>query len=63
MKALWDHIAACQSKFEVYMGTGWVAIEPFEVEDVVKKFMAALKNMKVDRRADAYEGLMKEIKK
>jgi dynein heavy chain len=45
------------------MQTGWPAIEPFEMEDVVKKFMSGLKNMKVDRRCDAYEGLMKEIKK
>jgi dynein heavy chain len=63
MKALWDHIAKCQSTFETYMQTGWPAIEPFEMEDVVKKFMSGLKNMKVDRRCDAYEGLMKEIKK
>ena len=63
MKALWDHIANCQNTFETYMATPWPAIEPFEMEDVVKKFMSALKNMKVDRRCDAYEGIIKEIKK
>ena len=63
MKALWDHIAHCQTKFDNYMVTPWPNIEPFEMEDEVKKLMSALKNMKVDKRCDAYDGLMKEIKK
>jgi dynein heavy chain len=63
MKALWDHIAHCQTKFDQYMVTCWPEIEPFEMEDDVKKIMGTLKNMKVDKRCDAYDGLMKEIKK
>jgi len=63
MKQLWDHIADCQHSFENYFATSWPKIDPFEMEDSVKKLMGALKNMKVDKRCDAYDGLMKEIKK
>jgi len=63
MKQLWDHIAVCQEAFESNMGTSWPEIEPSAMEESVKKLLAALKNMKVDKRADAYDGLMKEIKK
>ena len=45
------------------MGTAWPEIDPFAMEEAVKKLLSALKNMKVDKRADAYDGLMKEIKK
>ena len=45
------------------MATSWPNIDPFVMEDQVKKLLSALKNMKVDKRADAYDGLMKEIKK
>lgn len=63
MKQLWDHIAVCQEQFETNMGTAWPEIDPFAMEEAVKKLLSALKNMKVDKRADAYDGLMKEIKK
>jgi dynein heavy chain len=63
MKSLWDHIAVCQESFEGNMGTAWPQIEPSSMEEGVKKLLASLKNMKVDKRADAYDGLMKEIKK
>jgi dynein heavy chain len=63
MKALWDHIAECQETFEKYMATAWPNVEPFEMEDNVKKLMSVLKNMKVDKRCDAYNGSMNEIKK
>jgi len=63
MKALWDHIAECQKRFDGNMQTAWPKLEPFEMEDDVKKLLGALKNMKVDKRCDAYDGLMKEIKK
>jgi hypothetical protein len=63
MKQLWDHIAVCQEAFENNMATSWPNIDPFAMEEGVKKLLSALKNMKVDKRADAYDGLMKEIKK
>jgi dynein heavy chain len=63
MKMLWDHIAYCQGEFESNMGTSWPSLEPGPMEEAVKKLMMTLKNMKVDKRADAYDGLMKEIKK
>lgn len=63
MKLLWDHIAACQVVFDDYMTTSWPNLDPAPMEESVKKLLSALKNMKVDKRADAYDGLMKEIKK
>jgi dynein heavy chain len=33
------------------------------MEDEVKKLMKSLKDMKVDKKANAYAGLMEEIKK
>jgi dynein heavy chain len=45
------------------MATSWPKIEPYEMEDAVKKLMLMLKNMKVDKRCDAYNGSMNEIKK
>jgi hypothetical protein len=41
----------------------WIGIQPFDIEDEVKKLMKALKDMKVDKRANAYVGILDEIKK
>ena len=32
----------------------WIELEPFEMEDIVKKLMKSLKDMKVDKRCNAY---------
>ena len=63
MKQLWDHIDFCQKKFDSYMLMKWQGIAPFEIEDEVKKLMKALKEMKVDKRANAYVGILEDIKK
>lgn len=63
MKALWDHIATCQTSFTRFMATKWIETKPFEMEDEVKKLMKTLKDMKVDKRANAYVGVLDEIKK
>lgn len=45
------------------MGEKWLEIAPYEMEDEVKKLMKTLKDMKVDKKANAYIGIMDEIKK
>ena len=45
------------------MGMKWTEIKPYEMEDEVKKLLKSLKDMKVDKRANAYVGIMDEIKK
>jgi len=63
MKLLWDHIDVCQKTFDRFMTNKWIETQPFEMEDEVKKLMKALKDMKVDKKANAYAGLLEEIKK
>jgi dynein heavy chain len=63
MKMLWDHISMCQKIFASYMSNTWEKTEPFEMEDEVKKLMKTLKDMKVDKRANAYLGILEDIKK
>jgi len=63
MKALWDHISHCQNAFTRFMTNKWVETQPFEMEDEVKKLMKTLKDMKVDKKANAYGGILDEIKK
>jgi len=63
MKILWDHIDSCQKKFEQFMVNKWIETQPFEMEDEVKKLMKSLKDMKVDKKANAYAGILEEIKK
>jgi len=62
MKGLWDHISNCQLIFAGYMENTWDNTEPFEMEDEVKKLMKSLKDMRVDKRANAYIGILEEIK-
>lgn len=45
------------------MDTKWEETQPFECEDKVKKVMKTLKDMKVDKRCNAYGGILEEIKK
>lgn len=63
MKVLWDHVDVCQKAFTRFMNNKWVETQPFEMEDEVKKLMKTLKDMKVDKRANAYAGILEEIKK
>ena len=63
MKALWDHIETCQQAFERFMNNKWVDTQPFEMEDEVKKLMKTLKDMKVDKKANAYAGILEDLKK
>lgn len=63
MKSLWDHIEVCQGKFQSYMQEKWLGIQPYEMEDEVKKLQKSLKDMKVDKRCNAYLGIIDECKK
>ena len=45
------------------MANKWTETKPFEMEDEVKKLMKSLKDMKVDKKANAYIGILEEIKK
>ena len=44
------------------MKNKWIETKPFEMEDDVKKLMTTLKDMKCDKKANAYIGIMDEIK-
>ena len=63
MKSLWDHIDLCTCTFADFMSNKWTETKPFEMEDEVKKLMKTLKDMKVDKKANAYIGILEEIKK
>ena len=63
MNELWGHIELCQKTFAEFLGTKWTETDPGEQEDLVKKLMKTLKDMKVDKRANAYNGILDEIKK
>lgn len=63
MKMLWDHIDDCQNVFNRFMLNKWVDTQPDVMDEEVKKLMKSLKDMKVDKKANAYAGLLEEIKK
>lgn len=63
MKALWDHIETCQQAFNRFMNNKWIDTQPFEMEDEVKKLLKTLKDMKVDKKANAYAGILEDLKK
>jgi len=63
MKALWDHIETCQNAFSRFMNNKWIETQPFEMEDEVKKLQKTLKDMKVDKKANAYAGILEDLKK
>lgn len=45
------------------MDNTWEKTQPFELEDEVKKFLQTLKSMKVEKKCNAYQGILEEIKK
>lgn len=63
MKMLWEHISLCQNIFSNNMAQTWDNIDPMEMEDEVKKLQKQLKDMKVDKRCNAYQGIFEEIKR
>ena len=63
MQGLWDHIAECQTIFKGYMDNSWEETKTDEMEEEAKKLERALKQMKVDKKCNAYIGILEEIKK
>jgi len=62
MNILWDHIKLCQGNFKGYMATKWLETQPYDMEEEVKRLQKTTKDIKVDRRCNAYMGLMNDIK-
>ena len=63
MQLLWDHIATCQAIFDGYMTNTWEETKTDAMEEEVKKLERTLKGMKVDKKCNAYIGILEEIKK
>jgi dynein heavy chain len=63
MQLLWDHIATCQGIFDGYMLNTWEGTKTDDMEEEVKRLERELKQMKVDKKCNAYIGILEEIKK
>lgn len=63
MQTLWEHISFCQVTFENNQCTSWDNTNCDDMDDTTKKLQKTLKEMKVDKRCNAYAGLFEEIKK
>lgn len=63
MVALWEHIDVCQNMFSGYMEAKWIETNPFDMEEEVKNVFKYLKEMKVDKRCNAYLGIQEDIKR
>lgn len=62
MKILWDQIKLCQATFEDFMRSKWLDTKPYDMEEDVKKLQKVAKDIKCDRKCNAYVGLMQDIK-
>ena len=62
MKLLWDHISECQTAFSGYMDDSWENTKVDEIRPAVDKLLKKLKEMKVEKRCNAYTGILDEIK-
>jgi dynein heavy chain len=62
MKSLWNHIGHCKSRFDSFMSCKWLEIAPYEMEDEVKKLQKSLREIKVDKKSEAYRGIFDELK-
>lgn len=62
MNVLWDHIKLCETTFDVYMTSKWIETKPYDMEEDVKKLMKTTKEIKVDKKCNAYTGLITNIK-
>lgn len=63
MQGLWDHIDGCQQTFQGYMTNAWEETNTGSMDEEVKKLERTLKSMKVDKKCNAYVGILEEIKK
>lgn len=63
MVALWDHIEHTQDTFSGYMDAKWIETSPFDMEEEVKTNFKNLRDMKVDKKCNAYLGIQEDIKR
>jgi len=62
MNSIWNHISHCKSRFDAFMSCKWLEIAPYEMEDEVKKLQKSLREIKVDKKSEAYRGIFDELK-
>jgi dynein heavy chain len=63
MVVLWDFIQKMQETFEENMRSQWVKSNPTEMEDEIKNRFKTLKEMRCDKKCNAYQGVQEDIKK
>ena len=63
MVTLWEHIDICLNIFSGYMEAKWIDTKPFDMEEDVKKLFKTLKDMRADKKCNAYLGVLDEIKR
>ena len=63
MQLLWEHTEICLTQFDRYMENKWIETDPFDMEEEVKKLFKQLRDLKCDKRCNAYIGTQDEIKK
>jgi dynein heavy chain len=63
MQTLWDHIIVCQTAFQGYMDGTWENTNVEDIQDEINKLNNTLRGIKVDKRCNAYVGILEEIKK
>lgn len=63
MVETWEHIQLCITKFDGYMKSKWLETKPYDMDEEVKKLQKKMKEIKVDKKCNAYNGIMDVIKK
>ena len=63
MKIFWEHTGKMQELYEGYMNSKWIETSPFDMEEDVKALNKQVKEMKVDKKCNAYLGIIEETKK
>lgn len=63
MEESWDHIQTCLKIFDGYMKQKWVETKPFDMDEEIKKLQKKMKEIKIDKKCSAYNGIMDVIKK
>lgn len=62
MRQLWDHIELCLKTYEDYLKTPWSQVESLDWEEDNKKLGKDLRDIKVDRKCNAFLGINGAIK-
>lgn len=63
MGILWQFTSECLQQFSDYMEAKWVATNPYDMEEEVKRLFKNLKDFKCDKKCNAYLGILEDIKK